>query len=74
MKDFLKKRKTISLQELTSYFCKNPQIIRCMLEHWIRKGKVSRLIIKSVSCNNNKRCQSCLSQISETYQWIDKQT
>lgn len=71
LKAFLKERKTANLQELSLHFCKEPQIMRCMLEHWIRKGKICRLG-KSAACGT--KCQLCQPQFAETYEWIEMQS
>lgn len=67
LKAFLKEQKTANLQELSLHFCKEPQIIRCMLEHWMRKGKICRLG-KPTGCG--MKCQLCPSKFSEIYQWV----
>lgn len=66
LKTFLKERKSANLQELSLHFSKEPQIMRCMLEHWIRKGKICRL--GPAGCKI--KCQFC-PQFSETYQWVE---
>lgn len=71
IKAFLKEQKTANLQELSLHFCKQPQIMRSMLEHWIRKGRVCRLG-KTAGCGT--KCQFCPSQFAEIYQWVDEQT
>ncbi|MFV9990760.1 MAG: FeoC-like transcriptional regulator [Coxiella endosymbiont of Dermacentor nuttalli] len=71
LKSFLRERKTANLQELSLHFCKQPQIIRSMLEHWIKKGKICRLG-RPADCET--RCQICHSQFTEIYKWIDEQT
>lgn len=71
LKTFFKEHKTATLQELALHFCKEPQIIRCMLEHWIRKGKICRLRKPS---NCGTKCQLCQPQLfTEIYEWIEKE-
>ena len=69
IKAFLKKRNIANLQELSLHFCKQPQIMRSMLGHWIRKGKICRLG-NPAGCGT--KCQICPSQFAEIYQWIDE--
>ena len=68
IKIFLKERKSANLQELSFHFCKHPDIIRCLLAHWIRKGKICHLT-KPKGCGI--KCQACEPQFTEVYQWVE---
>ena len=68
IKAFLKERRFANLQELALHFCKQPEIMRCLLAYWIRKGKV-RFQEKPIGCGT--KCQCCHPQFVEIYQWIE---
>lgn len=68
IKTFLKERKSANLQELSLHFCKHPDTMRCLLAHWIRKGKICRLV-KPKGCGT--KCQVCQPQFAEVYQWVE---
>lgn len=68
IKKYLIAKKMANLQELSIHFCKEPETIRCMLAHWLRKGKIGRLK-NPVGCQI--RCHTCRPELAEVYQWID---
>ena len=67
IKTFLTERKTANLQEIAVHFCQQPKTVRCMLDHWVRKGKVCRLG-KPPGCGS--KCQMCKPQFAEVYRWM----
>ena len=67
IKAYLSEQKTANLQELSLHFKKQPDTMRCMLRHWVCKGKVCYLS-KPAGCGS--RCQQCLPTTTEIYQWI----
>lgn len=70
IKDYLSVRKTASLQELSLHFCKHPEMMRDMMSHWVRKGKVCCLQ-KPPGCGT--RCVQCKPEFAEEYQWVEPQ-
>lgn len=68
IKTFLRERKSANLQELSLHFCKNPDTMRCLLAHWIRKGKICYLAKPKGYCT---KCQVCQPQFVEIYRWIE---
>lgn len=68
LKAYLSTRKIINLKELSAHFAKDPELMRQMLTHWIRKGKVC-LVAKPNHCGSS--CQMCQPEIAEIYQWLD---
>ncbi|AAO91259.1 FeoC-like transcriptional regulator [Coxiella burnetii] len=68
IKAFLKERQSANLQELSLHFCKQPETMRCLLAHWIRKGKI-RCQEKPAGCGT--KCQRCQPQFVEIYRWVE---
>ena len=67
IKEFLKERKSANLQELSLHFSENPENIRSLMVHWIRKGRVRHQKKLSVRGCGTK-CQNCSVEV---YQWIN---
>lgn len=68
IKQYLIAKKTANLHEICLHFCKQPETVRCILTHWLRKGKVCRLE-KPNGCQT--RCQLCRPEYTEIYQWME---
>lgn len=66
IKQYLREHKRATLQNLALHFDMELDAMRGMLEHWIRKGKVRRQIVK----NACKGCSECNSSEIEFYEWI----
>lgn len=60
--------KMATLGSLCSLFKAEPDTIRCMLTHWIRKGKV-RQCMKKPACGS--KCFKCSTLMTEIYEWVD---
>ncbi len=69
VRDYLKERGQASLQELALRFDTDPDALRGMLVHWIRKGRVSRRSA-ATSCGN--KCTQCDPASVEFYVWTDR--
>lgn len=68
IKDYLTKVKLASLANLCAHFnYSNQDVLRDMLDHWIRKGKV-RCFLKTPFCGG--KCVKCDKSIVEIYEWI----
>lgn len=67
IKDYLATKRTANLKELSLHFKKQPDTMRNMLQHWIRKGYLER-IPAPTKCGT--RCQICDPAIAEVYQWV----
>ncbi len=67
LRDYLMQQQAVSLQQLAWHFQQPPDVLRCCLQHWIRKGKVLRCAGSS-SCGS--RCQLCRPEAVEYYQWL----
>ncbi len=67
LKAYLRENRAASLFELTIHFNADPDSVRDMLEHWIRKNNV-RKTQKSSGCN---KCCQCNPLTTEVYEWIE---
>lgn len=60
--------KMATLGSLCSLFHADPDTVRCMLTHWVRKGKI-RKCLKTPVCGS--KCFKCPSEVTEIYEWMD---
>lgn len=67
IKQHLMKVRIATLTSLCALFNTNADNIRCLLQHWIRKGKV-RQCLKKPACGT--RCFKCPTSSSEMYEWV----
>jgi putative ferrous iron transport protein C len=67
LKEYLRQHGQATLNDLSYHFRTEPDAVRTMLEHWQRKGKVTRLQ-NSGGCGKN--CAGCcfVSQV-DIYVW-----
>ena len=68
IRDYLKERSQASLQDLALHFDADPEALRGMLAHWIRKGQVSR---RSAAASCGSSCTQCDPASVELYVWED---
>jgi len=54
--------------DIAHHFDTEPEVVRGMLDHWVRKGKVRH--IQGVACN--KGCCRTDPVNLEIYQWIEE--
>jgi putative ferrous iron transport protein C len=66
LKVYLSTHRAASLGELARHVGADPDAVRGMLEHWIRKGKVRRT--GGARCSG---CDSCAPADIEIYEWIE---
>lgn len=66
LRDYLVQKQSANLQEIAWHFKQSPDMIRTLLAHWIRKGRVDRCD-KPAGCGS--RCQLCKPDVAEVYQW-----
>ncbi len=57
-----------SLANLCQLFCAEPETLRCMLKHWIVKGKI-RQCVKTPACGS--QCFKCPVTTTEIYEWVE---
>ena len=72
LSDYLKSRGQASLRDIAVRFDVSEQAAQGMLEHFERKGKVSRL--QNSQCSNacGHDCPSCPMQCSLIYRWTEE--
>lgn len=56
-----------SLAGLCAIFNTDAENVRCMLAHWIRKGKI-RQCAKQPDCGS--KCMKCPAPVTELYEWV----
>jgi len=66
IKQYLAEHKAANLQQLACQFKQTPEVMRDMLQHWIRKGKV-RMTPKPNVCGS--LCNQCQPAVTEIYCW-----
>ena len=70
LKDYLASRKEASVRDVAAHFDISAETARALLEHWVRKGKASRLSLE--------QCRQCAIHSThcgkswEAYQWLDQ--
>ena len=57
-----------TLSSLCLLFNIDADRMRCMLQHWIRKGKV-RQCLKKPACGT--KCFKCPTATNELYEWVE---
>jgi putative ferrous iron transport protein C len=67
IKNHMVRVKVASLANLCALFKTEPETLRCMLTHWIKKGKI-RQCIKQPACGS--RCFKCPTAATEIYEWV----
>lgn len=60
--------KMTTLSSLCTLFHADPEMIRCLLRHWIKKGKI-RQCMKKPACGS--QCFKCPATSVEIYEWVD---
>lgn len=66
-KNFFSHQRMASLSDLVNYFNVEPDALRGILDHWIRKKKLRKLS-QGKSCKGC--CEACSSNHTEIYEWI----
>lgn len=68
IKEHMLKVRMTSLASLCVLFGADPDTMRCMLSHWVQKGKL-RQCTKKPACGS--KCFKCPVSSTELYEWID---
>jgi hypothetical protein len=68
IKVYLKERGRAPLSDIALHLGSDPDAVRGMLECWIRKGKVRKLLA-GASCNSS--CSTCDPAAAEIYEWLE---
>jgi len=66
VKDYIKQRKLVNLQDLALRFQRDPDTMREILGHWLRKGVIHKAA-KPAGCGVS--CGSCKPSVAEVYCW-----
>lgn len=67
IRDYCAQRGLVSLHDLTLHFQIEAEVMRGMLEHWIRKGK----LCKQAPCGGCvSSCGGCNPTFNEFYRWL----
>lgn len=69
IKQYMLQVKKATLDGLCRQFNAEPDTMRCLLQHWIAKGKLRQCMKKS-ACGT--RCFQCPSAMTEMYEWVDE--
>ena len=68
IKRYLVQRKIAPLHDIAMHFDMEPDAIRGMIEHWLRKGKVRRH--QETGCQSGGCCGGCGEHVKEVYEWL----
>jgi hypothetical protein len=68
IRTYLQQRKRAPLSDIALHLDSDPDAVRGMLERWIRKGKVRKLMT-AASCNSS--CNACDPAANEIYEWLE---
>jgi hypothetical protein len=69
IKRYLQDRKQATLGDLAVHFDSDPEAIRGVLLHWIRKGRVSKLE-STAGCSRGCGSKCCNDAAVEIYEWL----
>jgi predicted ArsR family transcriptional regulator len=69
IKHYLMQRNIATLRDIALHVDANPDAVRGMLDHWVRKGQVSRQLA-TASCGSS--CTKCDTDATEIYRWQDR--
>jgi len=68
VKHYLSERKLAPLSDIALHFDLDPDAIRGLLSHWIRKGKVR--LHQDEGCQIDGCCGGCGEHPKEVYEWL----
>lgn len=68
IKQHMMRVKIATLGNLCQLFNAEPETLRCLLQHWMRKGKI-RQCLKKPACGS--KCFKCETLFTEMYEWVD---
>lgn len=69
VKHYIKQRQWVNLQDLSLRFQRDPEMMREILRHWVRKG-IIRKAPQPAGCG--VQCKSCKPSVAEVYCWCDE--
>jgi hypothetical protein len=68
IKNHMSQVKIATLGSLCNLFNTDPETLRCMLKHWMCKGKI-RKCTKKPACGS--QCFKCETLTTEIYEWVN---
>jgi DeoR/GlpR family transcriptional regulator of sugar metabolism len=68
IKHYLIRNRRAAIADIANRFDVEPDTVRAMLKHWIRKGRVRKLSAVT-SCQGG--CTKCDLDAVEIYEWVD---
>lgn len=69
IKEYLITHKRVFVPDVATHFNVPPEVAHAVLDHWVRKGKVSRLDVEGqCQAGCGKPCSGPL----DVYEWIDR--
>ena len=71
IRNYLMARNSVTLADLALHFDKEPEVMRGMLGHWVRKGRVARSDLAAACSRSCSGCcnQACNQAAREMYTW-----
>jgi predicted ArsR family transcriptional regulator len=70
IRTYLSQRGQATLAEIAMHVDAEPDAVRGMLQHWIRKGRVEQRKVEA-ACGSS--CNRCDPAAMELYVWLDRQ-
>ena len=67
IKQYLIQHKRVTLGDLANHFDTEPEAMKGMLDHWVRKGNIVELA--ATSACNGKCAKCCCEPVAEIYEW-----
>lgn len=68
LKGYLRQQGQATLADIALHLDSEPEAVRGMLTHWIRKGKVVKQTL-TPACGSS--CQQCNAATTEIYSWVE---
>lgn len=68
IKSHMMQVRVATLNSLCILFKSDADTLRCLLSHWVRKGRI-RQCVKKPACGT--QCFKCPASATEIYEWVD---
>ena len=65
--NYIQERKIVSLHELALHFRSDPFAVEAMVQRWVEKKMVERIVMDAGSCGG---CTMCPGDIKIHYRWL----
>lgn len=67
LKNYMMQVRIATLPNLCQVFKQDAVMVKCLLSHWIKKGKIRQC---GNADNCASKCQGCPAQSIERYEWV----